>query len=86
MRISIQLRIGDAQGDVSGERWQRTVYVAPESEDRTVFFDDFLPLGSTHSFRPPLGDIRSILFVIDATNAKAGDSGRVWIKRAELQH
>ena len=85
MRISIQLRIGDAQGEASGERWQRTIYVAPEGEDRTVFFDDFLPLGSTHSFRPPLGDIRSILFVIDATNAKAGDSGRVWIRRAELQ-
>jgi hypothetical protein len=85
MRVSIQLRIGDAQGETSGERWQRTVYVAPADEERTVFFDDFMPVGSTHSFRVPLGDIRSILFVIDATNAKPGDSGRVWIKRAELQ-
>jgi hypothetical protein len=84
MRISIQLRVGD-QGEAAGERWQRTIYVATAHEDRTVFFDDFMPLGNTHTFRPPLADIRSILFVIDATNAKAGDSGRVWIQRAELQ-
>jgi hypothetical protein len=85
MRISIQLRVGDAQGDASGERWHRTIYVAPANEDRTVFVDDFMPLGNTHAFRAPLADIRSILFVIDATNTKPGDSGRLWIQRAELQ-
>jgi hypothetical protein len=84
MRISIQLRIGDAQGKASGERWQRTIYVSPADEERTVFFDDFMPLGNTHTFKAPLADIRSILFVIDATNTRPGDSGRMWIKRAEL--
>jgi len=81
MRISIQLRIGDA-----GDRWSRAIYVAPAYEDRTIFFDDFMPHGATPTPRPPLADIRSILFVIDATNFKAGDSGRIWIKQAELQH
>jgi hypothetical protein len=81
MRISIQLRIGDA-----GERWSRSIYVPPADEERTIFFDEFRPHGATTTPRPPLGDIRSILFVIDATNAKPGDSGRMWIKRAELQN
>jgi hypothetical protein len=80
MRISIQLRIGDA-----GDRWSRSIYVAPAHEDRTIFFDEFLPHGDTRTPRPPLDQIRSILFVLDATNFKAGDSGRMWIKRAELQ-
>jgi hypothetical protein len=81
MRISIQLRIGDA-----GDRWSHSIYVAPTDEERTIFFDDFMPHGETATPRPPLADIRSILFVIDATNAKAGDSGRMWVKRAELQN
>jgi len=80
MRISIQLRIGDA-----GDRWSRSIYVAPADEERIVYFDDFMPHGGTGTFRPALADIRSILFVIDATNFKPGDSGRMWIKRAELQ-
>ena len=81
MRISIQLRIGDA-----GDRWSRSIYVAPAHEERTIFFDDFTPHGATSTPRPPLGEIRSILFVIDATNFKPGDSGRMWIRRAELQN
>ena len=80
MRISIQLRIGDA-----GDRWSRSIYVAPAPEERTIFFDDFRPHGATRTPSPPLAEIRSILFVIDATNFKPGDSGRMWIKRAELQ-
>ena len=81
MRISIQLRIGDA-----GERWSRSIYVPPNADDRTVFFEEFMPHGATTTPRPPLEAIRSILFVIDATNARAGDSGRMWIKKAELQN
>jgi hypothetical protein len=80
MRLSIQLRIGDA-----GERWSRSIYVAPAAEDRTIFFDDFRPHGATGTRQVQLAEIRSILFVIDATNTKAGDSARLWIRRAELQ-
>jgi hypothetical protein len=85
MRISVQLRAGDDQGEASGERWQRTIYVDTTDAQRTVFFNDMMPVGQTHTFRPALASIRSVLVVVDATNTKPGDSGRIWIKRAELQ-
>jgi hypothetical protein len=85
MRISLQLRMGDDQGEASGERWQRTLYVGTSAEDRTIFFDDLTSVGKTHTVRPVYPAIRSLLLVADATNTKPGDSGRIWIKRAELQ-
>ena len=85
MRISVQLRAGDDQGPAARERWKRTVYVDASAHDRTIFFDDLTPVGRTHTFAPVLGAIRTILFVIDATNTKPGDSGRVWIWKAALQ-
>jgi hypothetical protein len=85
MRISVQLRAGDDQGEASRERWQRTIYVDATEKERTVYFDDLMPVGETHTFKPVFNSIRSILFVVDATNTKPGDSGRIWIRRAELQ-
>jgi hypothetical protein len=85
MRVSVQLRIGEGQGEASGERWQRSIYVGTTDEERTIYFDDLMPVGDTHTFRPVFPDIRSMLVVVDATNTKPGDSGRIWIKRAELQ-
>jgi hypothetical protein len=85
MRISVQLRAGEDQGEASHERWQRTIYVDTAAEERTVFFDELMPVGETHTFRPAFNSIRTILLVVDATNTKPGDSGRIWIKRAELQ-
>jgi hypothetical protein len=29
--------------------------------------------------RPDLAAVRSVLFVVDTVNAKAGDSGQVWL-------
>jgi hypothetical protein len=85
MRISVQLRAGDDQGEASGERWQRTIYIDTSERERTVFFNDLMPVGETHTFKPVFASIRSILLVVDATNTKPGDSGRIWIGRAELQ-
>jgi hypothetical protein len=85
MRIAVQLRAGDDQGDASNERWTRSVYVDTVSQERTVYFDDLMPVGHTHTFKPVFPSIRSILFVVDATNTKMGDSGRIWIRTAELQ-
>jgi hypothetical protein len=85
MRISVQLRAGDDQGNASRERWQRTIYVDTTAQERTVSLTDLMPVGETHTFRPVYGSIRSILFVVDATNTKPGDSGRIWIRKAELQ-
>jgi hypothetical protein len=49
-----------------------------------VSFDDLTPIFPTRS-RPALADVRSILFVIDTTNAKPSASGRFWIRQASLQ-
>ncbi|PYR15981.1 MAG: hypothetical protein DMF94_29665 [Acidobacteria bacterium] len=83
MRISVQLRGGE--GQPAGDRWQRAVYVDTVEQQRTVYFDDLTPVGETHASTPALESIRSLLFVVDATHTKMGDSGRIWIKRAELQ-
>lgn len=85
MRIAVQLRAGDDQGEASRERWKRTVYVDTTAQERTIYFDDLMPVGETHTFRPIFGGIRSILFVVDATNTKMGDSGRIWVKKAALE-
>jgi len=44
-----------------------------------------MPVGETHTFKPPLERIRHVLFVVDRTNAKASASGQLWIKGASLQ-
>ena len=81
MRISVQLRGGDGVVD----RWQRSIYVDTFDREHTVFFDDCLPVGTTHTDRAPLPHIRSVMFVVDTTNSKPGTSGRLWMKKAALQ-
>jgi hypothetical protein len=85
MRISVQLRAGDDQGVASHDRWKRTVYVDASTQDRTIFFDDLMPVGETHTARPIADGIRTILVVVDATNTKLGDSARIWIRKAALE-
>jgi hypothetical protein len=84
MRVSVQLR-KPGGATTSWERWQRSVRVEPFDREHTVFFDDLMPIGETGTFRPPLADVRSILFVVDTTNTKPGSSGRLWIKTAAVQ-
>jgi len=81
MRVSIQLRGGEGVTD----RWERTVFVDRFAEDRTVDFDDLVPVGQTHTLKPPLASIRTILFVIETTHSKPGSSGSLWLRRVELQ-
>ena len=82
MRVSVQVRGGE--GEAAGERWQRSVYLDIFDQERSVFFDD-----SRRSARPirrarRSPSIRTILFVVDATNTKPGTSGRIWIKNVAL--
>lgn len=81
MRVSVQLRSGGAKP----ERWQRSVYVGRFDQDRVVYFDDLTPVGVTETWSPPLAQIRSVMFVVDAVNTKPGTAGTVWIKRIALQ-
>jgi len=85
MRISVQLRVGDDQGESARDRWKQTVYVDVSAQERTVWFDELLPVGKTHTGKPAFDGIRAILFVVDATNTKMGDSGRIWIRKAALE-
>ena len=85
MRISVQLRMGDDQGPSSRERWKRTVYADLTAQEHTIYFDDLMPVGDTHTPAPNFSGVRSILFVVDATNTKMGDSARIWLKRAALE-
>jgi hypothetical protein len=78
MRISVQLR-------ADRDRWQRSVYVDTFNRERTVSFEDFLPAGPAATGKPPLADVRSLLFVVDTTNTKPGASGRIWITEPVLQ-
>jgi len=36
------------------------------------------PVGVTPTPTAPLGDVITVLFVVDLTNSKPGTSGRVW--------
>ena len=85
MRISVQVRMGEDQGESSRDRWKRTIYADITAQEHTIDFDDLRPVGSTHSGKPVLSGIRSILFVVDATNTKMGDSARIWVKRVALE-
>ena len=80
-RISVQLRVESPHV----QRWQRSVYVDAFAQERTVYFDDLTPVGATETWKPPLADVRHILFVVDTTNTKPGTSGRFWIKSAALE-
>jgi hypothetical protein len=78
MRLSVQLR-------AEKDRWQRSVYVDTFNREQTVFFGELLPAGPVVTEKPPLADVRSLLFVVDTTNTKPGTSGRIWITEPSLR-
>ena len=73
MRVSVQLR---ARAGDRGERWHRSVFLDQAPREITVFFDDMTPRGVTATPRPVPGDVESVLFVIDTTNADTGTNGQ----------
>ena len=82
MRISVQLRAAATRRRSAGSDRSTSDEV---NRERTVFFDDLTPVGATTRRSPPLGQIRSVMFVVDTTNTKPGASGRIWIKAAALE-
>jgi len=83
MRISVQLRTEKA--GVAEERWQRSVYADTTRRTRTLFFDDFVPMGESRHARPPLADMPYVMFVVDAASAGLGVSGEFWISDVSVQ-
>jgi hypothetical protein len=78
MRMSVQLRTKDA-------RWQRSIYVDTMSQPHTIFFEEFAPVEAKGTDRVPLEDVRTVLFVVDTTNTKPGDGGRLWITAPRIE-
>ena len=83
MRVSVQVRA--EFDDAPAERWQRSIYVDTISRQQTVFFEDMHPVGPTRTPRPPLADVRALMFIVDTINTKPGASGRVWMKDVRLE-
>ncbi len=73
MRVSVQVRV-PAAGE--GLRWHRSVYLDERPREIVIPFAEMTPLGDTPKGPPRVGDVRTLLFVVDLVNAKAGASGR----------
>jgi hypothetical protein len=78
MRLSVQARV------LNADRWQRSIYVTPSSEEQTVRFDDVRPVGGHDRTPVKPADLRSVMFVVDTLNTRTGTSGRVWVKDVAL--
>lgn len=72
MRLNVQLR---RLAGSDGQRWRRSVYLDQQPRDVTIFFDEMRPAGRTDTLRPDINNISDLLFVVDTTNAIAGQSG-----------
>ncbi len=72
MRMSVQFRFDDR----GGERWGRSVYLAPDSSEHAVTLESLIS-DVPRSSRPDFAEASSLLFVIDLTNARPGTTGRI---------
>ena len=79
MRVSVQLRF-DSMG---GARWTRSVYLS-QTQERVVVDLANLVAADGESALPPPTEARSLLFVVDLTNARPGQSGRFEISNLAL--
>ena len=83
MRVSVQVRANTA---VAGsQRWARSVFADTSEVERRIRFDEMSPVGKTATGRPARDEVRSILFVVDTTNASPGASGRIWLGQVRLR-
>ena len=80
MRAWMQLRapVGNVQ------RWGRTFYA--DTEERLIEFplNGFAPIGPLPGPHPPLGEVDSLLFVIDTLNTLPGKGGTLRITQVEF--
>ncbi len=81
MRLSVQVREA-AAGD---HRWQRSIYLDASPRDVTVWLSDMRVAGTGDRTPPGRARVESLLFVIDATHARPGDSGSFWISEVRAR-
>jgi hypothetical protein len=73
-RAWVQLRAGQA-----AERWGRTFYADAQPRMVELTLREFLSIGVTSTAMPPLGQVSSLLFVVDTMNSRPGASGSMTI-------
>lgn len=83
MRISVQVRIPNG---AEGERWRRSVYLDSTVREVVVPFSSMLSTdhGPNVKLTPRLGEVRTVLFVVDTVNARPGTSGRFVLDEVRL--
>ena len=75
MRMSVQLRVPSLN-----ERWTKSVYLDAGAREVVVAVGDMVPAENRVSRLPAAEAPGSLLLVVDLTNARPGDSGRVVIR------
>jgi hypothetical protein len=79
-RLSVQLRFQSS----GGARWARSVFVDAERREVTIAVDHMNPADFQQAHRPDPSTASSLLFVVDLTNARPGDSNSVTISDLKL--
>jgi hypothetical protein len=74
-RVSVQLRYASG----GGERWAHSVYADSTPRTARVSIDRLAPVDLQRGPAPDPSTARSLLFVIDLTNARPGDSNSIRI-------
>ena len=79
-RVSVQLRYPAA----GGQRWAKSVYLDGQARQVTVPVAEMVPADFQKGNAPDTNTARSILFVVDLTNARPGDSNLITIGDLKL--
>jgi hypothetical protein len=79
MRASVQLRL-DGPGD---QRWRKSIYLDSTWQRITIPVEQLAPAATTNG-PPDRSAVRSILVVVDLTNARPGDAGRIEVGQVSL--
>ncbi|MDE3155881.1 MAG: CehA/McbA family metallohydrolase [Acidobacteriota bacterium] len=79
LRASLQLR------DAAGRRWERSVYLDTARRTVVVPFTDFRPFDPDQTPAPDLAQVRSLLLVVDTTNARGGLSATIDLSDVRLE-
>ena len=74
-RVSVQLRYANG----GGERWAKSIYVDSELRQATVVVDTMAPADLQRGQAPNPATARSLLFVVDLTNARPGDGNSITV-------
>jgi hypothetical protein len=74
-RVSVQLRYPDRDG----QRWAKSVYVSTERREVRIPVERMVPADFQPGRAPDPSTARSLLFVVDLTNARPGDSNSIKI-------